>query len=353
MDNIKIFVSVIISTISMKRYNDLVELLNGIKLQTYNNVETVLVIDENIELYNKIVSLVYSDQNIKIIFNPKNRGLSYSRNIGIENANGDIVAFIDDDAIPVPKWIESIVYTLNSIEAGAVTGDVVPIWEKEYISWFPKELHWMISCSYIMTPNKICEIDRGFGTNMAFKKELVKKVGMFNTNLGVNGDNWIGGEDSDMFLNIKAIGKKVLFNPDAKVLHKIFTNRITLGNIIKRSFNGGISVAVMKRLREKKFKNYKVNNSVEGKYLKTILFRFYPKKLNELIKNPSLLYLKQLAIVFIVMISEISGYFYGLYIKNIKRKVKTDDKIKNIVNIFVYWIMVTGLDILHSIQRWL
>lgn len=318
MDDTGINASIVISTISTNRYNDLIDLLDGIKVQTYDHVETIMIVDENIELYDKIKNLVCENKNIKIIFNPKNMGLSYSRNIGIENATGDVIAFIDDDAIPVPKWIEIIVGAFNNSDVGAVTGNVFPIWENEYISWFPKELHWMLSCSYIMTPDKISEIDRGFGTNMAFKKELLEKVGKFNTKLGINGGDWIGGEDTDMFLDIKCIGKKVLFIPDAKVFHKICINRVNLNNIIKRAFNGGISVAVMKRLREKKHRNYEVKNSVEGKYLKKLLFDFYPDALNNSIKNPSSVYLKQMAIVFIVMFSESIGYFYG-HTKNIRK----------------------------------
>jgi len=112
------------------------------------------------------------------------------------------------------------------------------------MSWFPKELHWMISCSYIMTPNQKEEVERGFGTNMAFKRYLLDDVGMFDTNLGIKGKNWVGGEDTDMFLSIKEAGKKVIFNPDARVLHKVYAYRISTKNIMKRAFDGGVSVAI-------------------------------------------------------------------------------------------------------------
>lgn len=310
-------ISIIISIYSIKRYDNIVDLSQNINIQTYNDIETIIIVDENIELYNKIENLLSNNKNVKIIFNHENRGLSYSRNIGIMNSTGDIVAFIDDDAIPDPRWAEVIANTFNNDDIGAVTGDIIPVWEYEYMSWFPIELHWMISCSYIMTPRHICEIERGFGTNMAFRRDLINDIGMFDINMGIKGRTWIGGEDSDMFLNVRDIGKKILFIPDAKVFHKIYSYRTNLKNIIKRAFSGGMSVAIMKRSRKKKLKNYDIKNSTENRYLKTLIFYFYPSKFKELIKRPCILPLKQMLTVFIVILTEGIGYLYGLYFYDI------------------------------------
>lgn len=304
----RIRLSIVASAYSFDRYNDLIDLLNGIKEQTYKEGEAIIVIDQNKELYGKISEYILLNNlhGIKLVFNSENRGLSYSRNIGVTHATGDIIAFIDDDAIPYPEWAEEILNTFNDDEIGAVTGDVIPLWEYKEMSWFPKELHWMISCSYIMTPNKKEEVERGFGTNMAFRKDLLYKVGMFDTNLGIKINNWVGGEDTDMFLSIKEMGKKVIFNPDAKVLHKVYAYRIGTKNIIKRAFNGGMSVAIMKKVRR-----YKIKNSIEDAYLKGLLFKFYPNILKEFMKKPSVVPLKQMAIVSAVMIFESIGYLRG------------------------------------------
>lgn len=312
-------VSIIVSTYSIKMYNDIIDLLEGIGKQTYNNVETIIIVDESKEFYNGVESFALNKcKNVKVIFNPKNKGLSYSRNIGISNSTSDIVVFIDDDAVPHRKWIEAIADAFSDINVGAVTGDVVPVWQRKDMSWFPRELHWMISCSYTMTPDHECDVERGFGTNMAFRRDLVDKIGMFDINMGMNGDRWLGGEDSDMFLRIKGIGKKVLFRPGVKVFHNIRINRITLRNIIKRAFRGGVSVAVMKRLRRKKSLRYDIKNSTEDRYLQMLLLDFYPNTFKELIKNPCIIPLKQMMVVFIVISSEMIGYLYG-HLENIER----------------------------------
>lgn len=303
-----IILDIIVSAYSFNRYNDLIDAINGIEQQNYKNREAIIVIDENKELYSKINEYILSNDlhAIKLVFNPDNKGLSYSRNIGIAHATGDIIAFVDDDAVPYPEWAETIVDTFRDDEVGAVTGDIIPLWEHEEMSWFPKELHWMISCSYTMTPNKKEETERGFGTNMAFKRDLLYKVGFFDTNLGIKINRWVGGEETDMFLRIREAGKKVIFNPNARVLHKIYSQRISNKNIIKRAFNGGLSVAIMMKVRQ-----YNIKKSTENAYLRRLLFEFYPKTFKEFVKKPSVIPLKQMTIVGAVMVFELIGYLQG------------------------------------------
>lgn len=318
-DDIRKKISIIVSTYSLDRFSDIVDLLKSIKIQTYNNIETIIVIDENKELQNKIKNYISNNADIKVIFNPKNKGLSSSRNIGIINATGDVIAFIDDDAIPDPKWAEAVISTFENDDIGAVAGYIVPLWEHKNMSWFPKELFWMISCSYIMTPEHKCEVERGFGVNMAFKKDVFCKTGMFDTNLGINDKKWIGGEDTAMFLSVRDIGKKVMFNPDAKVLHKVYHYRIGLKNLIKRAFNGGLSVVMMKNIRKYNAENI---NSTENKYLMKLFLESYPNMFKKLPVRPKDIS-KQIIAVSLVIIAESLGYLYGIKSsKNLRFKRK-------------------------------
>lgn len=303
-------ISVVISAYSLDRYYDLTDVLNGLNKQTYRSFEAIVVIDKSKELFNKINEYINANriENIKIIFNPENKGLSYSRNIGIKYSTGSIVAFIDDDAIPSSGWIENIIDTFSEDKnIGAVTGDITPLWEDNDMSWFPKELYWMISCSYIMTPTTKTEFERGFGTNMAFRREIFDKVGYFDTNFGINGKKWVGGEDTDMFLRLKNINLKVIFNPNVRVQHRIYLSRLNPRNIIKRSFNGGYSVALMKKAIK-----YKLKGSTESEYLRHIFCIFFPKRFKWFVLSPSKIIFKQMTTVFIVMFFEGLGYLVGI-----------------------------------------
>jgi GT2 family glycosyltransferase len=303
--------SVVVSAYSLDRYHDLTEVLDGLNKQTYDSFEKVVVIDKNKELFNNISDYIKINgiNNVKTIFNPENRGLSYSRNLGIENSTGSIIAFIDDDAIPSRNWAKSIIETFEEDKfIGAVTGDIFPLWEYEDLSWFPKELHWMISCSYVMTPNTKQNFDRGFGTNMAFKREVFLKAGNFDTTFGINGKKWVGGEDTEMFLRVNKLGMKIIFNPEIYVQHKVYRHRVEIRNVIKRAFNGGYSVSLMKKKL-----NYTVLDSKENRYFKHILLKFYPSKFKEFILKPSVILLRQIFAVSIVLFFELAGYMYGAF----------------------------------------
>ncbi len=299
-------ISIIIGTYSKERYDDLVDLLEKIRSQTYDNIETIVVADNNRELYNMLVE---RHRDIKVVLNLEQIGLSCTRNVGVNNATGDIIAFIDDDAVPDNKWAENIARTFDSnySEIGAVTGSLFPQWrtKNDSVVWFPKELFWMIGCSYTMTPDHRCEVERGFGSNMAIKKDIFDKVGLFNTELGVKGKKWVGGEDTDMYLKIKNSGKKIIFSPNIIVFHKINPSKISFINLIKRAFDGGFSIAMLKTVCK-----YEIKISTEGDYFKKLFFEFYPSRLKSLIINPSKSVLKQLTAVSVVIVSEGAGYLW-------------------------------------------
>ena len=303
--------SIVVCACSMKRYADLVDLLSSIKAQTFKNFETVLVIDGNKELHDKIKDYLSlnSVQNTKLILNPEQRGLSHCRNTGIMNASGEIIAFVDDDAVLYLGWAGAVINSFDLEQIGGASGEIEPAWESQEMTWFPRELHWLISCSYIMTPTVKQEVERGFGTNMAFRRTALLESGMFDTSLGVvAGKKWVGGEDTLMFLNVRKAGKTVIFNPEMRIKHKIYKDRLKLKNIIKRAYGGGYSVALLK-----KQERYKVTNSTENTYLKKLLFEFYPQKLKELIKKPRVI-TRQMGAVSVVIVSEGMGYIHGFLI---------------------------------------
>ncbi len=83
--------------------------------QTYTNFEVVLVNGPSTDNTEEIAK----SYNVRYYTAPYN--ISISRNVGIKNAAGEILAFIDDDAVPEPRWLEDIVegYRKNP-DAGAI-----------------------------------------------------------------------------------------------------------------------------------------------------------------------------------------------------------------------------------------
>src|SRR5665647_3983295 len=90
-------VSVVVCTYSDERYFDSIETIQSLIKQSYQNIEVILVVDRNVNLFNKFSTSSYlnSVHNIKIGFSNL-PGLSNARNKGVELSSGDIIAFIDD-----------------------------------------------------------------------------------------------------------------------------------------------------------------------------------------------------------------------------------------------------------------
>lgn len=104
-----ILVSVVIPTYS--RNEALERALNSILNQTYRNLDIIVVDDNSCDsvyriFVQRIIEKYASDQRIHYIQNPKNLGGAAARNVGIEAAKGEYIAFLDDDDEYYPQKIE-------------------------------------------------------------------------------------------------------------------------------------------------------------------------------------------------------------------------------------------------------
>jgi glucosyl-dolichyl phosphate glucuronosyltransferase len=314
-------VSVVISTYKPKKPETLFSLLESLNGQSYGDLEVLVVVDENRELCEKIDRLIkekWDPGRLRTVFNPENKGLSSSRNRGVMDSSGEVVAFIDDDAVPERDWVKNIVETLREFPAAAsVVGDTRPRWESGRMAWFPRELYWMISCSYTMTPTVKQKVERGFGVNMAFRKNALVRAGLFNPSFGISGKRWLGGDEIVVFMNIIRAGEDIIFNPDVIVYHDVYAARIAYGNIVRRAFNQGVTVRLYKTLP-----HYRIRNSVENKYLHTLLFEFYPRSIVRLFRTLSPVELKRMAYVTSVILAQGTGYTYSSVTLLVKRIFK-------------------------------
>lgn len=81
--------------------------LNSILNQTYPNIEIILVNDCSTDSSGLICKRYQAqNNNIRYYEMKENRGVSHSRNFGIENAKGSLIGFVDSD-----DWIESDMYS--------------------------------------------------------------------------------------------------------------------------------------------------------------------------------------------------------------------------------------------------
>lgn len=208
------FVSVIIITRNRPGY--LRECLANVFKQDYKVFE-VVVVDSSDDWQSKRV--VEQFPQIKYVYfkNGKNQ-MPESRNLGIENSKGNIVAFIDDDCMVDKDWLNEMVKGYNLEGVGGVGGGI----KKDIIFLQPDSVRvGKISDEGEFFTNwgsdlkEMIEVDHLPGGNMSFKREAIQKTGWFDQNY--TGTN--NGEETDYCLRVRKCGYKLIFTSKACVDH--------------------------------------------------------------------------------------------------------------------------------------
>jgi len=118
----ELFISVVVVT--HNRPEELKECLESLKRQKLpRNFYEVLVVDSSTtHIYE--TKLLVQNYAVKYV-HTKYKGMTVARNIGICKARGEIVAFLDDDAIADENWIKQILKNYNNTNVGGVGGKVI------------------------------------------------------------------------------------------------------------------------------------------------------------------------------------------------------------------------------------
>lgn len=312
-------VSVVVTSYAMERLKDLLELLDSLKAQTYRNLEIVFVGEGTRELCSRVQGYAEEQRlhNLRIVFNDGLPGLSPARNLGVQHSKGDIISFIDDDALAFPEWAEEIVKTFETYkQAIGIAGPSLPLWEDSSMKWFPEELFWLISCS---TPKEasdqgVRQVRNVWGVNMAFRREAFALCRFSEDFIGGNQGSAEGlklgleGEDTEFCIQLsRETGRPILFNPRVRLFHKAPYKRLSSPFIRRQAFWQGYTRAVLRQRFGRSFSLSK-ENAVVGR----ILFRLLPSALGQLIFRPSVGW-RRLSVALTVLFHAFLGYCAGRF----------------------------------------
>lgn len=248
-------VSVVVCTFNREEY--LGTCLKNLYQQSASRAEyEVLIVNNNSTDDTEKLALEFIDQNKADnfkYFNEDRQGHSFSRNRGITESSGEIIAFIDDDAFVDENFVRNISSFFKSHkDVSAIGGKIIPVFESKRPKWMSKYLMPLVSALDMgsqVAPFK----GRKFpiGANMSFRKQVFEKYGLFNVNLGRKGAGLEGGDEKEVFLRMKKADEKIMYAPDVVVDHIIPQRRIDLHYI--KGLGVGVGTSERKRVSESGF----------------------------------------------------------------------------------------------------
>ncbi len=151
------------------------------------------------------------------------QGLSAARNKGIKEAKGDILVYVDDDALVDSHYLRDYAeWFAAHPQTMACGGPIMPLYETQEPKWMTPYTKALLT-AWMDYGDKVRTYPKGRypgGGNAAYRKEVFDKVGLFNTNLGRKGGNLMGSEEKDIFDKMRVMGMEILYLP-TPVLHHI------------------------------------------------------------------------------------------------------------------------------------
>jgi glucosyl-dolichyl phosphate glucuronosyltransferase len=229
-------ISVVIAAYSLDRWPITIASVRSVQRQSVAPAEIILVIDNNPPLY-RIATREFT--GIVVVENVGSRGASAARNTGLAASSGNIVAFLDDDAIASREWLHFLSQHFCDDSVVGVGGEVIPAWQSARPRWLPREFDWVVGASYAGMPTHVSEVRNVWGGNMAVRHAAIAAVGGFRGKFGKI-ESSSQPEDTDLCVRIsQASGMRWLFEPEATIAHVVPAQRGTLRFFVGRCWSEG------------------------------------------------------------------------------------------------------------------
>lgn len=187
-------------------------------------------------------------------------GLSHARNEGLALCKSDVIVFLDDDARAQPGLLDAYVEAFRALphNVAVLGGRVDPLWEAKVPRWVlgggaagdsdPKTLAVPMNhdrplvgvFSIANWGGGLRPYEKGewvAGANMAFKTSALRDVGGFRTDLGrtTNKNVLLSGEETAVIQALTDNGRSSYYCPDARVLHRVPSDRLSQEWVIRRN----------------------------------------------------------------------------------------------------------------------
>ncbi|MGW9027127.1 glycosyltransferase family 2 protein [Streptomyces sp. NPDC055722] len=244
-------ISVVICVYTEDRWEDILAAVASVRTQSRPALETLLVVDHNETLLERLANEYKEVEEVRVLANAGPRGLSAGRNTGIATSHGEIVAFLDDDAVAERDWLKHFAEGYEDPRVMAVGGRTMPIWASgRRPAWFPEEFDWVVGCTYRGLPPGRVRVRNVLGGNASFRRSAFAAAGGFATGIGRDGDKRpLGCEETELCIRLtRARPDAILLIDDRAVIHhRVPEPREHFAYFRTRTYAEGLSKALVAR----------------------------------------------------------------------------------------------------------
>lgn len=216
----------------------------------------LIVVDQSTDQLSAQVMATFEDDRIRYFPTPT-VGLAISRNIAIRVARADTLVFTDDDCVCDREWLAAIqAEYAKEPRALGVYGRVLAYGKRDDGGLSSVSVSGDLICPALNNSTKrrvfdgptIPQRELGGGNNMSFRKEVFRRVGMFNESLG-SGSAMGTGEDTEFSYRLLWHNCKLVYSPGPLVHHDNWLDRTQFTRMMKVAVRGEAAVFLSYALR--------------------------------------------------------------------------------------------------------
>ncbi|MCU0527145.1 MAG: glycosyltransferase family 2 protein [Elainella sp. Prado103] len=227
--------------------------IDSLLTQEFDGEYEVIVVDNaSTDQTPNVIAARLNHPRFRSVYEPVT-GLSVARNTGANLARGEVLAYLDDDAVASPQWLAALYRAYQANTKLAIAGGKVTLLWSEGCSpppWLSDRLAGNLG-SYDLGESEQL-IDRPSltprGLNYSIRRGFWQQIGGFDIHLGRVGSNLLSNEELHMTELALDRGWQVAYLPEALVAHNVAPERLNQAWFLNRGWWQGISECYRERL---------------------------------------------------------------------------------------------------------
>jgi len=211
--------------------------------------EIIVVNNASTDNTAKLVEIEFAHvPNLVYLHEPK-QGLSHTRNAGWKKAKSDYIAFLDDDAVAAPLWLENILkgFFINGDNVVCVGGKVEPFWSLPRPKWLKPDIEYFLGLIDLGDEKKLINKTGHYiaGVNSAYQKKFLEKISGFPIFLGRTSKGLMQGEDTFVQKTSEKYDLDILYDPGIRVWHYVSRDRLRKRYFINWAYSSGLALSTI------------------------------------------------------------------------------------------------------------